>query len=93
MHTSQPLASAGGRPSAERLAQQGPVLLGQVNDASRTLGMGQTRVEASVSTSSHHLIMRPVPGHLGVALYLVISANTGNLTLAGMQLERIEPPQ
>lgn len=93
LHTSQPLAAAGGPPSAERLAQQGAVLLGQMNDASRALGLGQARAEASVSTSSHHLILRPVPGHPGVALHLVVSATTGNLTLARMQLERIEPPQ
>ena len=93
LHTAQPLALAGGRPSAERLAQQGAVLLRKMNDASRTLGLGQTRAEASVSTSSHHLIQRPVPGVPGVALHLVISANTGNLTLARMQLQRIELPQ
>ena len=93
LHTSQPLAAAGGTPSAERLAQQGAVLLGQMNDAARALGLGQARPEASISTGSHHLILRPVPGHPGVALHLVISAITGNLTLARMQLERIEPPQ
>ncbi len=93
LHNSQALASAGGPPSAERLAQQGAVLLGQMNDASRALGLGPARAEASVSTGSHHLILRPVPGHPGVALHLVVQASTGNLTLARMQLERIEPPQ
>ena len=93
LHTSQPLAAAGGPPSAERLAQQGAVLLVQMNDAARALGLGQVRPEANISTGSHHLILRPVPGHPGVALHLVISAISGNLTLARMQLERIEPPQ
>ena len=93
LHTAQPLAAAGGPPSAERLAQHGAVLLGQMSDASRALGLGQSRAEASVTTASHHLILRPVPGHPGVALHLVVSATTGNLTLARMQLERIEPPQ
>ena len=93
LHNSQPLAAAGGPPSAERLAQQGVVLLSQMHDAARALGLGQTRAEATVSTASHHLILRPVPGHSGVALHLVVSASTGNLTLARMQLERIEAPQ
>jgi hypothetical protein len=93
LHTSQPMAAAGGPPAAERLAQQGAVLLGQMNDASRALGLGPARAEASVSTAGHHLILRPVPGHPGVALHLVVQASTGNLTLARMQLERIEPPQ
>ena len=93
VHTSQTLAAAGGPPSAERLAQQGTVLLGQINEAARALGLGQARAEATVSTSTHPLIQRHGPGHPVVALHLVISAISGNLTLARMQLERIEPPQ
>jgi hypothetical protein len=64
-----------------------------MNDASRALGLGPARAEASVSTTSHHLLLRPVPGHPGVAVHVVVSATTGNLTLARMQLERIEAPQ
>jgi hypothetical protein len=64
-----------------------------MNDASRALGLGPARAEASVSTASHHLLLRPVPGHPGVAVHVVVSATTGNLTLARMQLERIEAPQ
>jgi hypothetical protein len=36
--------------------------------------------------------LRPVPGHPGVALHLVLEAGTTNLTLARMQLERVESP-
>lgn len=93
MHSMQPLAHAGGPPNAERLAQQGVALLAQMNDASRALGLGPTRAEAAISTTTHHLILRPVPGHSGIALHLVVAAALGNLTLARMQLERIEPPQ
>lgn len=92
-HSVQVLAYTGGPPAAERLAQQGTVLLGAMNDASRALGLGPARSEASVSTQAHHLLLRPVPGHPGVAVHLVIQASTGNLTLARMQLERIEPPR
>jgi hypothetical protein len=45
-----------------------------------------------VSTPSHHLLLRPVPGHPGVALHLVLLATGANLTLARMQLDRIEVP-
>ncbi|MDO9074650.1 MAG: hypothetical protein Q7U73_15430 [Rubrivivax sp.] len=93
LHNSQPLAHAGGAPAADRLAQQGTTLLAQMNDASRALGLGPASAEASVSTASHHLLLRPVPGHNGVAVHVVVSATTGNLTLARMQLERIEAPQ
>ena len=92
LHTVQPLAQAGGPPAAERLAQQGATLLSQMNDASRALGLGPARAEASISTTSHHLLLRPVPGHPGVAVHLVLLASAGNLTLARMQLERIEAP-
>jgi hypothetical protein len=62
-------------------------------DATRALGLGANRPEASISTQSHHLLLRPVPGHPGVAVHLVIQASTGNLMLARMQLERIEAPR
>ncbi|MBP6763907.1 MAG: hypothetical protein KA141_02875 [Rubrivivax sp.] len=93
MHSMQPLAAGGGPPAAERLAQQGAALLAAMNDASRSLGLGPARSEAAITTSGHHLLLRPVPGHPGVAVHLVLLASTGNLTLARMQLERIEPPQ
>ena len=93
LHTLQVLASTGGVPSGERLAQQGATLLSQMNDASRALGLGPSRPEASISTPTHHLILRPIPGHPGVAVHIVLQASNSNLTLARMQLERIEAPQ
>ena len=93
MHSSQTLASAGGPPAAERLALQGSALLATMGDAARALGLGQAKAEAAISTGGHHLLIRPVPGHPGVAVFLVILASAGNLTLARMQLERIESPQ
>ena len=92
-HTMHAMASAGGPPAADRLAQQGAALLSAMNDASRALGLGPARAEASISTTSHHMILRPVPGHPGVALHMVLQASASNLTLARMQLERIEPPR
>lgn len=92
-HSSQSLASAGGPPAPERLALQGSALLATMGDAARALGLGQAKAEAAISTGGHHLLIRPIPGHPGVAIFLVILASAGNLTLARMQLERIESPQ
>ena len=92
-HSMQPLASSGGPPSAQRMAQQGAALLNAMNDASRSLGLGPARAEASVSTANHHLLLRSVQGHPGVALHLVLQASSGNLMLARMQLERVEAPR
>jgi hypothetical protein len=91
-HSVQTLAQAGGPPAAERLAQQGAALLAQMNESTRALGLGPTRGDAAVSTPTHHLLLRAVPGHPGIVLHLVLSAGSGNLTLARMQLDRIEAP-
>jgi len=92
IHGAKPLAHSGVAPSAERLAHQGANLLTSALDGSRALGLGSSQPELSLSTSGHHLILRPVPGHPGVAVHLVLLASAGNLTLARMQLERVEAP-
>jgi hypothetical protein len=89
----KPLAFAGHGPTGERLAQQGTNLLVAAGDSARALGLGSGQPEVSLSTSGHHLIVRAVPGHPGVAAHIVVLASAGNLTLARMQLERIEAPQ
>jgi len=85
------LAHAGTGPVPERMARQGALLLGAMGDAARALGLTATRPEAAVSIGGHHLLLRPVPGHPGVALHLLLEGSA-NLTLARMQLERIVSP-
>jgi hypothetical protein len=92
MHSMAVMASAGESPAPERLARQGAALLASMLDASRALGLGPTQPEAHISTAHHHLLLRPVPGHPGVAMHLVLQAHGSNLTLARMQLERISAP-
>lgn len=92
IHGAKPLAHAGVAPSAERLAHQGANLLVSALDGSRALGLGSGQPELTLSTSGHHLILKPIPGHPGVAVHLVLQASAGNLTLARMQLERVEAP-
>ena len=93
IHSAQPLAHAGGAPRGDRLAQQGVALLAQVNASARALGLSVGSAEAGISTANHHLLLREVPGHPGVAVLVVLSASTGNPVLARLQLERIEPPK
>lgn len=92
IHARQLLAVRGGPPEGERLLAQGMALLAQVADSARALGMTGGRLETSASTGSHHLVVRGVPGHSGVYALLLLSARTANLTLARMQIERVEPP-
>jgi hypothetical protein len=91
-HGTKSLAHAGHVPPAERMAHQGANLLNSALDSSRALGLGSNMPELAISTGGHHLILRPIPGHPGVAAHLVLLASAGNLTLARMQLERIEAP-
>lgn len=92
LHSMNPLASAGGPPKAERLAEQGTALLGAMGVAARALGVGAERHDLTLSTASHHLLLRPLPGHPGVALHLVLLASGTNPMLARMQLDRIDVP-
>jgi hypothetical protein len=92
-HTGGVMASVGGPvPSPERLALQGMALLTQAGHAARALGVAAVDPEMAISAGQHHLLVRPVPGHPGVALHLMLSADTGSLTLARMHLERLESP-
>jgi len=91
-HTMSPLAYSGSGPAAERLAQQGTALLEGMNDTCRALGTGSALQEATVSTATHHLLLRPVPGHPGIVLHLVLTAADAHLVLARKQLDRIEAP-
>ena len=92
VHTLQTLAHAGTLPSGERLAQQGAQLLFAMADSARALGLSTGHTEAAITTGAHHLVLRPVSGHPGVALHLVLEAAATNLTLARMQLERVDSP-
>jgi hypothetical protein len=93
-----PLASLGHTATPERLAQQGAALLSVMNEAPRALGMTPPQssdaspVEGVVSVPGYHLLVRPVPGHPGVAVHLVLTAGPGAATLARMQLERVPSP-
>ena len=86
------VSSSGDAPAPERLARQGAALLASMLDASRALGLGSPQPEAAISTAHHHLILKPVPRHPGVALHVVLQAHGSNLTLARLQIDRIDVP-
>ncbi len=88
----QALAHTGPAPQAARLAEQGAKLLKAMAEATRAVGLSAVPSDGSVTAAGHHLLVRPVPGHPGIAVHLVL-AGTANLTLAKMQLERINPPR
>jgi hypothetical protein len=87
-----PLAEAGQLPAADRLAIQGALLMGAMDNAARHLSLNNTMPEATISFGQEHLLLRPVPGHPGVVLHMVLQTSPTNLTLARMQLERVLVP-
>ena len=91
LHSQKALAHAGGRPTAERLAEHGARLLAAITDTGRALGMGTAVQGAGFTVGHHHSLLFPVPGHPGIVLHLVLDISVGNATLARMHLDRIDP--
>jgi hypothetical protein len=73
------------------MAAFGIKLIEALNESARGLGLGSAPPQAALSFGTAHWLIRPVPGHPGIVLLLVLQASSGNLTLARMQLEQIEP--
>ena len=88
--TGQPLLHAGARPAAAELGQHGAALLAAMTQASRALGMGHALPEAALTLGTHHLLLRAVPHHPGIALHAVLDKTHANLTLARLQIARMD---
>lgn len=88
--TGREVAHAGTGPGATQLALQGAQLLTAMSVTSRTLGFGQAPADAAISFGAHHLLLRPLPGHPGLALHAVLDKAQANLTLARLQIERMD---
>jgi len=84
------LVHAGARPGAEELAANGSAMLAALGTASRTLGLGHALPEAAITLGAHHLVLRGVPKHPGVALHAVLDKTHANLTLARLQIGRMD---
>ncbi len=81
---------AGASPGAADLAMHGKALLAGMSASSRTLGLGHTMPEAAITLGSHHLLLRAVPGHPGLALHAALDKTNANLTLARLQVQRMD---
>ena len=88
--TGQGVLHAGARPSAVELGQHGAALLAAMTQSSRALGMGHALPEATITLGTHHLLLRAVPHHPGLALHAVLDKTHANLTLARLQIMRMD---
>ncbi|MEO7010687.1 MAG: hypothetical protein ABI156_16175, partial [Caldimonas sp.] len=59
--------------------------------ASRSLGLGRAVPEAAITLASHHLLLRPLPRHPDLVLHAVLDKTSANLTLARLQVLRMDP--
>lgn len=84
------VAYAGTSPNAGDLAMHGHELLAAMMTTSRTLGFGHLLPEAAITLNSHHLLLRAIPKHPGLALHAVLDKSSSNLTLARLQVLRMD---
>ncbi|HJV64022.1 MAG TPA: hypothetical protein VJ743_23940 [Albitalea sp.] len=96
--TGRDIVHAGASPGPAELAEHGADLLAAMISASRTLGLGHALPDAAITLGSHHLVLRAVPKHPGLALHAVLDKTNANLTLARLQIMRMdamfdEPPR
>jgi hypothetical protein len=88
--TQRPIAHAGTRPGPASLAAQGAALFAAMTDAGKLMGLGESPPDAAVTLASHHLLLRPLPNHPGLALHAVLDRSVANLTLVRLQLQRLD---
>jgi hypothetical protein len=81
---------AGASPGAADLAMHGKALLAGMSASSRSMGLGHMLPEAAITLGSHHLLLRAVPGHPGLALHAALDKTHANLTLARLQIQRMD---
>lgn len=88
--TGEPVAHAGSSPSANDLADNGAELIAAMLATSRALGFGLAMPDATITLGSHHLVLRAVPRHPGLALHAVLDKSQANVTLARLQIGRLD---
>jgi hypothetical protein len=88
--TGNKLAYAGSVPGSTELGRQGQALIAAMLTSSAALGCGHTLPEAAITLETHHLLLRAVPHHPGLALHAVFDKATANLTLARLQVLRLD---
>ena len=86
----RPVAHAGANPGSAELSLHGSTLIGAMMAASRGLGFGHALPEAAISLGSHHLLLRGVPKNPGLAVHAVLDKSSANLTLARLQVLRMD---
>lgn len=88
--TQRTLAHAGSRPGPASLAAQGAALHEATTVATKAMGLPAAPPDISITLSGHHLILRAIPGHPGLALHAVLDSHAANPMLVRMKLQRLD---
>ncbi len=84
------VAHAGASPSGTALGSRGSELLSAMMSAARALGFGHAPPDAAITLGAHHLLLRGVPRNPGLAIHMVLDKTSANLTLARLQVLRMD---
>lgn len=90
LSSGRPVAHAGASPGPADLATAGTELLASISGTCRQLGLGHALPDAAITLGAHHLLLRGVPKHPGLALHAVLDKSHANLTLARLQVQRMD---
>lgn len=88
--TGRDVAHAGASPAASELGEHGAELVASITSTCRALGLGHAIPDAAITLGAHHLVLRPLPKHPGLALHAVLDKTHANLTLARLQIGRMD---
>lgn len=88
--TGRPVGHAGARPGPEELARHGSSMFVSLMSAARGLGLGAAVPETTITLGQHHLLLRPLPAHPGMAVHIVLDKPHVTLALVQMQLRRLD---
>jgi len=86
----RPVGHAGARPGPEELARHGSSMFVSIMSAARGLGLGAAVPETTITLGQHHLLLRPLPAHPGMAVHIVLDKPHVTLALVQMQLRRLD---
>lgn len=88
--TGAPLGHAGHSLGPLEMARQGSALLHGQETARLALGLTEPAEELLISSQRHHQVVRPLPGHAGLALHALLDRSKTNQSLVRFQLQRID---
>ena len=84
------MGHSGSSSEVAALAKQGCLLLTAMSEAGQSLGHGHSVPEAAITLGSHHLLLRAVPRNAGLAMHVLLDRASANLTLARLQILRMD---